>query len=161
MALIHRDPRTLSPLPAPGLEPFGLMRNLLRWDPFRDQPFSLDLKEGFLPSFDILETPEAYVFEADLPGIKESDLDIHLTGNRLTIAGHRESRSRQEGENAFSQERSFGSFTRSFTLPEGVDSGQVSACLQDGVLSLRIPKMPEVQPRKISLTQAGQAEIKG
>ena len=148
MNLIRREPRVNTP----SLEPFGLVRNLLRWDPFRDQDLNLDFQSGFLPSFDIQETPEAYVFEADIPGIKQDDLDLSLVGNRLTVSGKREAHSRKEGDTYFTMERSFGSFSRSFTLPEGVDSGQVKAELRDGVLCVTLPKVAEVQPKKISIS---------
>ena len=118
MNLIHRERR----IPAVGatLEPFGLMRNLMRWDPFRDIEFP-EMQGAYLPSFDIKETAQGFVFIADLPGVKQEDLDINLTGSRLTITGKRESEERKEGENFFATERSFGSFSRTFSLPEGVD----------------------------------------
>ena len=150
MNLIRRENRT-APVTTPTLEPFGLMRNFLRWDPFRDLDFNLDLQSAFTPSFDIRETPEAYVFEADLPGIRREEVDINLTGNRITITGKREAKARKEGENFFMQERSYGSFTRSFNLPDGVDGGRVTADLKDGVLTLVLPKVPEVQPKKIEI----------
>lgn len=150
MNLIRRENR--SPVAvASTLEPFGLMRNFLRWDPFRDMDFNLDLQTAFTPSFDIKETPEAYVFEADLPGIRKEDLDINLTGNRLAITGKRDAQNRKEGENYFMQERSYGSFTRTFNLPDGVDGTQVDADLRDGVLTLTLPKVPEVKPKKIEV----------
>ncbi len=149
MNLIQRENRNLPVSPA--FEPIGLMRNLLRWDPFRDLDFNQDLQTAFTPSFDIRETPEAYVFEADMPGIRREDVDISLTGNRITVTGKREATSRKEGENVFMLERSHGSFTRSFNLPEGVDGGRVAAELKDGVLTLQLPKIPEVQPKKIEI----------
>jgi HSP20 family protein len=152
MNLLRRDPRGGNALATPTLEPFGLVRNLLRWDPFREQDLNIDFQPGFLPSFDIQETPEAYLFEGDIPGISKDDLDINLVGNRLTIAGKREAKSRKEGDTYFTMERSFGAFTRSFTLPEGVDGGKVQADLKDGVLMITIPKVPEVQPKKISVS---------
>jgi HSP20 family protein len=152
MNLIRRESRTPSvTLPTSALEPFGLMRNFLRWDPFREVDFNMDLQAAFTPSFDVRETPEAYVFEADLPGIKREDLDINLTGNRLSITGKREAQARKEQESAFILERSFGSFSRTFNLPDGVNSGNVTADLKDGVLTLTLPKVPEVQPRKITI----------
>ena len=152
MNLMSREPRTLASTIAPGLEPFGMMRNLLRWDPFRDLDFNIDTQSTFTPSFDIRETPEAYLFEADLPGIKLENLDLNLTGNRMTVTGKRESSTRREGEAFFTTERSFGCFCRSFNLPEGVDPSAIKAELQDGVLTLTLPKSPEVQPKKISVS---------
>ena len=152
----HREPRTLhTPMPvpmAPGMEPFALMRNFMRWDPFRDLEFNLDLQPSFTPSFDIRETPDAYVFEADLPGISQEDLDLNLTGNRLTVTGQRESASKREEGNFFAMERSFGCFSRSFNLPDGVDPSRIMADLENGVLTLTIPKTPEVQPKKITIS---------
>lgn len=151
MNLIRREPHTATATLSPAFEPFGLMRNFLRWDPFRDLDFNVDLQAAFTPSFDVRETPEAYVFEADLPGIKREDLDINLTGNRLAISGKREARLKQENESCFMMERSYGSFTRSFNLPDGVNVADVRADLKDGVLTVSLPKTPEVQPRKITI----------
>lgn len=151
MSLIRRETRSNLPATLAGFEPFGLMRNLVRWDPFRDIEFS-ELQGVFAPAFDIKETGTGYVFVADLPGIKREDLDINLTGNRLTITGKREAEERKEGENSFISERSFGSFCRTFTVPEGVDANGVSAELKNGVLVLTVPKVPEVQPKKISIS---------
>jgi HSP20 family protein len=150
MNLIRRENRNPVALPTT-FEPFGLMRNFLRWDPFRDAEYNLDLQSAFTPSFDIRETPESYLFEADMPGIRREDLDINLTGNRLTLTGKREARTRKDNETCFIAERSYGSFSRAFSLPDGVDPGKVSADLKDGVLTLIIPKVPEVQPRKIEI----------
>lgn len=148
MNLIRREFRT--PAAGPVLEPFGLMRNLMRWDPFRDIEFP-ETQSAYLPSFDIKETSKGYVFIADLPGVKQEDLEINLTGNRLTITGRREAEERKEGENFFATERSYGSFSRTFSLPEGVDANGVVAELRNGVLNLTVPKVPEIQPRKITI----------
>lgn len=148
MNLIRREPRTNQYIPA--LEPFAVMRNLMRWDPFRDIEFP-DVQGAYVPSFDIKETSNGYVFVADLPGVRQEDLDINLTGNRLTISGKRESEEKKEGENWFTSERSFGAFTRTFSLPEGVDGSGVQAELRNGVLTLSVPKVPEVQPRRITI----------
>jgi len=151
MKLLHREPRNPAVGMAPALEPFALMRNLMRWDPFRDMDSS-DPQASFTPSFDIRETPEAYVFEADLPGIGQKDLDVNLTGNRLTVTGKRECGTRAEGENIYTMERSFGCFCRSFNLPEGVDADRIKGELKEGVLTLNLPKVPEAQPKKISVS---------
>jgi HSP20 family protein len=130
------------------------------WDPFRIM-FELageHARDGghvpaatFSPSFEVFERQDGYVFKADLPGIKQEDLDITLTAKRLTISGKREAEERTQGERFYAYERSFGSFTRTFTLPDGVDAEHVVADLKDGVLSLIVPKRPEVQPKKISI----------
>jgi len=151
MNLIRRENRATPATLAPTFEPFGLMRHFLRWDPFRDLDFNMDLQTAFTPSFDIRETPEAYVFEADLPGIKREDVDINLTGNRITLTGKREAQARKEGDNCFMMERSYGSFTRSFNLPDGVDPAKVTADLKDGVLTLVLSKIPEVKPKRIEI----------
>lgn len=151
MNLMHREPRNVAAGAAPGLEPFALMRNLMRWDPFRDMEFA-EGPASFTPSFDIRETPEGYVFEADLPGIAQKDLDINLTGSRLTITGKRECGSKADGENFYTMERSFGCFCRSFNLPEGVDADRIKADLKEGVLTLTLPKVPEAQPKRISVS---------
>ena len=148
MNLIRREHRT--PIYGPSFEPFGLVRNLMRWDPFRDIEFP-EVQSAYLPSFDVKETAQGYVFTADLPGVKQEDLEINLTGNRLTITGKREAEERKEGENFYASERSFGSFSRTFSLPEGVDANGVSAELKNGVLSLTVLKAPEIQPKKITI----------
>lgn len=132
------------------------------WDPFRimlemmGEPEARNFENrgssaSFTPAFEVFERKDSYVFKADLPGVKQEDLDITLTENRLTIAAKREAEERQPGERFYAVERAYGSFTRTFTLPEGVDAEHVHADLKDGVLSLVVPKRPEVQPKKISV----------
>lgn len=151
MQLIRREPRASATPLMPPMEPFALMRNLLRWDPFRDMDFNQDLQSSFVPSFDIRETPDAYVFEADLPGIRQEDLDINLAGNRLTISGKRETTRKEDDGNYFTMERSYGSFARTFNLPDGADPSRIQAELDNGVLIVTVPKAPEVQPKKVSV----------
>lgn len=143
-------------------DPWRMMRELFRWDPFAEMALPSYGTErpavAFTPQFDVKETKDAYVFKADLPGIKESDLDISLTGNRLVVGGRRESEEREEGETYFAYERSYGSFQRAFTLPEGTDPEHVAAELKDGVLTLTLPKKPEVQPKRISVKAGGGKE---
>lgn len=139
-------------------EPFEMMREMLQWDPFRELGVVSGRSLAFAPSFEVKETKEGYVFKADLPGIKEKDLDISLTGNRLTVSGEREEEKKEEGERYFTYERAYGSFSRSFTLPEGVDAEHVQAELKDGVLTLSVAKKPEVKAKKIELKAAAVGE---
>jgi HSP20 family protein len=133
-------------------EPFRLMRDLMNWDPFREiAPFVPQGQQGFIPSFEIKETKDGYLFRADVPGVKEVDLDVTVTGNRLTVAGKREAEKEEKTETYYTYERSYGDFARSFTLPDGVDMNSVRADLKDGVLTLSVGKTPEAQPKKIAV----------
>jgi HSP20 family protein len=113
---------------------------------------------AFTPTFEVKETKDAYVFKADLPGIAEKDVEIQMTGNVLTISGERRQESAQDTERYFALERGYGRFSRSFTLPDGIEGENVTADMKDGVLTLRVPKRPEVQPRKISIGGAAPAK---
>lgn len=134
-------------------DPFLSLRDLLRWDPFREMMPALPAFEdvSFAPAFEVKETKDAFVFNADLPGVAEKDLQVQLSDNRLTISGKRESEKTEQGETYYATERSYGSFTRSFTLPEGLDRDKLRAELKNGVLSVTAPKRPEAQPKKISV----------
>ena len=155
----NQNPETLAQ-DAPRWDPFQLMREVAGFDPFAVLERGLDLgapallrggRASFAPAFDLKETRDAYILKADLPGVREEDVDVSVTGNRLTVRGQRESERREEGDTQYIYERSHGTFTRSFTLPEGVDADRVEAELDDGVLTVRLAKRPEVQPRKVSL----------
>jgi len=106
----------------------------------------------FTPDFEVKETKEGFVFKADLPGVKEKDLEITMTGNRLTISGKREADMEEKADTYYACECSYGSFTRAFTLPEGTDGDNHSrAELKEGVLTLLLPKKLEQQPRRIEV----------
>ncbi len=104
----------------------------------------------FAPTFDVKETPEAFEVYADLPGVKPDDVDVQLNGNQLSITGKRLAESHQENERFHQVERSYGSFSRVFTLPDNA-SHDVNAALKEGVLRLTIPKKPEAKPRQIAV----------
>jgi HSP20 family protein len=143
-----QQPTTMAP--AFPWEPSRWFSRMMSWDPFREMtPAFASERMTFDPAFEIKETKDAYLFKADMPGIKETDLDVSVTGNRLTIAGKRDAEKEDKGDTYYTYERSYGSFTRTFTLPEGVDAAGVHANLKDGVLSLSVPKKPEAQPKKI------------
>jgi HSP20 family protein len=120
-------------------------------EPFRELTRSMFGETGFVPTFEVKETPDSFIFKADLPGIKEDNLNISLSGNRLTVSGERQQEKKDENERYYAYERSYGNFSRSFTLPDGVDAEHVQADLKDGVLTIAVPKKPEVQPKKIPL----------
>lgn len=144
-----------------GLDPFRVMDALLRWDPLRGGEWSgLTAAPAFTPRFDVKETKDAYVIKADLPGVREEDLDVSLNGNLLTISGKREADHQGEGDAYFAVERSYGSFARSFTMPESVDGAGVTAELKSGVLAVYIPKKPEAQPRRIAIGRGAESKAK-
>jgi HSP20 family protein len=152
--LIRRDNRDATQSttnPNYRLDPLRVMDALLRWDPFRGEWSGMTQAAEFAPHFDLKETKDAFVIHADLPGVKDDDLNLSLTGNLLTISGKREDEKRQEGEAYYAVERSHGTFTRSFTMPESVEADAVSADLKNGVLTVRLPKKPEAQPRRIAI----------
>jgi HSP20 family protein len=162
--LIRRQPPQEVTPSSSTWDPFRVVRDVFRWDPFREMEAVLgaDYRNAgpFSPTFDIKETKEAYVFRADLPGVKDEDLEIALAGNQLTISGHREQETREQGDTYYTTERSYGSFSRSFALPEGTDSENVSAELKNGVLLVNVPKKPEVQTRKIAIGKGSERKAK-
>ncbi len=137
-------------------DPFRTMRDLMRWDPFSALsafpafPSAQGLA-AFAPDFEVKETKESFIFTADMPGVSEKDLQVQLSENRLSVSGKRESEKTEQSETYYATERSYGSFTRSFVLPEGIDADKAHAQLKNGVLSVAIPKRPEAQPRKIAV----------
>lgn len=135
-----------------GRDPSRWIENFLGWDPFREMYPTLGTAlTAFAPDFEVSDTNDSYVITGDLPGVVESDVDISLRGNQLTISGKREQEERKDASNYFCCERSYGSFLRTFTLPQGVDIEHIRADLKSGVLTLIVPKSPEMQPRKITL----------
>jgi HSP20 family protein len=161
--IVRRRGESVEPsLRGGGWDPFRMMEEMLRWDPFLQGPSLAQFERGtFVPHFEVCETRDAYIFKADVPGVKEEDLEISLTGSRLTISGHREAEERTENERFYAAERVYGHFTRTFTLPEGVDDQHVQAELKNGVLSLAISKRPELQPKKIPLKGQGLGQKPG
>ena len=135
-------------------DPMRAMREMLRWDPFREMAPAFPAFDlvPFNPSFDVVENSDAFVFKADLPGMKKEDIEITSTGNRLQISGKRESEHETKNETVYAYERQYGSFTRSFTLPEGADIEHAKSELKDGVLNLVVPKKAGAQAKKIAIS---------
>jgi HSP20 family protein len=132
-------------------DPFNWARDLLRWDPFREMAPMPYTGEVFSPHFEVKENKDGFLFKADVPGVLEKDLEITRTGNRLTIGGKRESEHEDKGDRWYACERSYGSFSRVFTLPDGIDGENIRADLKDGVLTLFVPRKPEAQPQRIAV----------
>lgn len=146
-------PEAVAPIAQRAFEPFRLMRDLMRWDPFQEiRPIWTAEVEAFAPAFDVKETKEALVFKADLPGIKEEDLEVSATGNRLSISGKREAEKEEKDETYYTYERNYGSFTRGFTLPEYADVAHVKAELKNGELTIVVPKSPAAVAKKVPVS---------
>jgi HSP20 family protein len=105
--------------------------------------------DSFNPAIDVRGNDQEVVFVCDVPGVKQADLDVTLTNHVLTIQGKRSFDSRDNEQVMLG--RAYGSFSRSFTLPDSLDEDKLVAELTDGVLTVRIPKRPEAQPRKIQI----------
>lgn len=134
----------------------SMLRDLLSFDPFAMfQGRGRSEEMTWNPSIEVRETDDSYVFEADVPGMKPQDLDVTLTGNRLQIAGKRE-QTREEGDDKSTYhtwERSYGSFCRTFNLPQHADLEHIKSELKDGVLKLVVPKQSSAkqQTKKIQV----------
>jgi HSP20 family protein len=109
----------------------------------------------WIPPMDLVETDEAFVLRADLPGLSEKDVSIELEDNVLTVSGERKAEHEERKEGYYRVERASGSFSRSLTLPEGVDPAAVKASFDKGVLEVRIPKPEERKPRKVAISVGG------
>jgi len=133
-------------------DPFRMMREMLRWDPFQTMaPRFAAFEAVWNPSFEVRENGESYRFEADLPGIKPENVEVSLTGNRLLITGKREEEKETKDDTYYVRERSYGEFSRSFTLPDGIDSEHVRSAIKDGVLTVVVPKKAAAKPKKITV----------
>jgi HSP20 family protein len=100
---------------------------------------------------DLVEADDHFVLKADLPGLAEDDVSIEVQDNVLTISGSRDAEHERKEKGWYRLERSYGSFSRSLTLPEGVDADRVEANFDRGVLEVRIPKPEERKPRRITI----------
>lgn len=143
---------------------------LVRWEPVRelstiqgeinrlfnsffDTPVSAAEGTGrrWLPAMDLVEAGDHYVLRADLPGLAEDDVTIEVEDSVLTVSGERKAEHEQRGEGYHRLERAYGTFSRSLTLPEGVDPEAVQASFDRGVLEVRIPKPEERKPRRVAI----------
>jgi len=155
-----------------------MIMNLVTYDPFRElrslqdevnRLFSSSFNRGgdnelmrgaWSPSVDIYENKDQIVLEAELPGMKPEDVNISIENNVLTIHGERKFEKQDEKDNFHRVERSYGSFTRSFTLPSTVTSDAANAVFENGVLKLTLAKREEAKPRRIEIKAGGDAQAK-
>ena len=133
-------------------EPFSAEFNRLFDTLF--QPVNTNAQR-WAPPMDLVEAEDHFVLKADLPGLGDDDVTIEVQDGTLTISGERKSEHEKREKGWYRLERSFGRFSRSLTLPEGVDADKIQASFDKGVLEVRIPKPEERKPRRISIGANG------
>lgn len=150
---------------------------LIRWEPTRElQSIQQEMNRLFgaffdpqvgagngspasrwVPAMDLVEQGGEYVLRADLPGLAEEDVKVELDGEVLTVSGERRTEQRAVGEGYRRIERASGRFSRSLTLPEGVDPQRIEARFEKGVLEVRIPKPEQRKPHRVAINVGGRA----
>src|SRR4029434_1431621 len=106
---------------------------------------------GWYPAVDIAEDKESLTLHAELPGLKREEVKINVRDGVLTLRGERKFEEERKKDNYYRIERSYGMFSRSFTLPTTVDASKIQASMKDGVLEVTIPKKPEAKDREIAI----------
>jgi HSP20 family protein len=152
-------------------------RGLVPWRPFREmeemerrfedifgRPFLPAMwrripvvEMGWAPAIEVFEKEDKFVVKAELPGMKEEDIDVSVVGDTLTIKGERKAETEVKEEDYYCCERSYGSFSRSIALPSSVDAKKIEASYEDGVLEVTLPKAPEVKAKKVAVKKKGKA----
>lgn len=110
----------------------------------------------WLPSIDVYQADDALIVEADLPGVRQDDVDVGYERHVLTLRGVRQLPRSEDRQRVFTAERLHGQFVRAIRLPDWVDAERAEASFGDGVLRVRFPRAASAQPRRISITQAGE-----
>jgi HSP20 family protein len=156
------------------------MTVLARWDPYREFSTLQDRmnrlfnasfnSEGrdeslttssFAPAVDVYEDEHDITLKIEVPGIDEKDIDVRIENNTLTVHGERKIEKEEKEENYRRIERQYGSFTRTFTLPNTVDSDSVSATYEKGVLKVKLAKKAEAKPKQIKVNVSGEKTLEG
>jgi HSP20 family protein len=157
----------------------GFAMAITRWDPFRDvlalqnrmnslfQEYNRTQSEGdavataaFVPPVDVYEDEQRIVLKLEVPGMQESDFDIQMENNLLTVRGERKFEKEEKEENFHRIERRYGSFYRSFTVPNTVNAESIKASYDAGVLKIELEKRAEAKPKQIKV-QVGGASLEG
>jgi HSP20 family protein len=152
------------------------MATLVRWEPFREiaalqnemSRFMNGLLEGngrtnqaWVPALDVWETDNEIVYALDLPGIPEDKISVELDDGALTISGERDRAQEESQERFYRFERRFGTFSRTFGVPQGVTESDVSADYKNGVLEVHVKKPEQPKPKRIQVGSTEQATIEG
>jgi HSP20 family protein len=112
----------------------------------------------WIPSIEVVEKEGKFLVKVELPGVKEEDINISISGNTLTIEGEKKKESEVHKKGYYYTESSYGSFSRSMTIPSTIDAARIEANCDMGVLEITLPKIPEVKPKKIAVAAKKKAE---
>ena len=154
------------------------MTVLTRWDPFREFSTLQDrmnrlfrdsygdreealTTSSFAPAVDVYEDDHNLTLKIEVPGIDEKDIDVRVENNVLTVHGERKFEKEEKEENFRRVERQYGSFTRSFTLPNTVDTDRVQANYEKGILKIQLAKKAEAKPKQIKVNVSGEKSLEG
>ena len=141
-----------------GISPWRPLRELEEWERRLDDLFGRPLwrlpveERGWMPAVDVFEKEDKFVVKAELPGMKEEDVDVSVIGDTLSIKGEKKTETEIKDENYYRCERSYGSFYRSIPIPSNVDANKIEASFEDGVLEVALPKSAKVKPKKIAVS---------
>jgi HSP20 family protein len=137
--------------------------NIVRWDPVRSLfngsdffPAALDPRErtGWVPAVDAFERDNRFVIRVELPGVERDDIEVRIEDGELVLSGERKRDAEFKDDNAYRRERVFGSFSRTFRLPDTLDVDKIEAKYENGVLTVEMPKSEASRPRRIKIQAA-------
>lgn len=151
---------------------------LVRWEPAREVDSlqsevnrvfdaffgggsSAERTRRWIPPMDLVETDDHFVLRADLPGLTQEDVAIEIKDGMLTVSGERRADHEERSEGFYRVERAFGHFSRSMTLPDGIDAEKVSADFHEGVLEVRVPKPEQRKPHRVAIGASNGASVNG
>jgi HSP20 family protein len=156
------------------------MTVITRWEPFREfstlqdrmnrlfhDSYGSEGREdaltttGFAPKADVYEDEHNVTLKIEVPGVDEKDIDVRVENNTLTVHGERKFENEEKEENYLRVERSYGSFTRSFTLPSTLDTANVTADYDKGVLKIKLAKRAEAKPKQIKINVGSEKTLEG
>jgi HSP20 family protein len=141
-----------------GITPWRPFRELEEWERRFDDlwgrpSWRLPVEErGWMPAVDVFEKEDRFIVKAELPGMKEDDIDVSVVGDTLAIRGEKKTETEIKDEDYYRCERSYGSFYRSIPLPSNVDANKIEASFEDGILEVALPKSAKIKPKKIAVS---------
>ena len=141
-----------------GITPWRPFRELEEWERRFDDLFGrpfwrLPVEErGWIPAVDVFEKADKFVVKAELPGMREDDIDVSVVGDTLSIKGEKKTETEVKNEDYYRCERSYGNFYRSIPIASNVDANKIEASFEDGVLEVALPKSAKVKPKKIAVS---------